>query len=257
LKEAESSFNKSKADYDRAKNLIHSKTISQADFDKIRAQLNSASAKLDTATNNLEYTNLKASFDGVIAKKYTENFQEINAKSPIVALHDLTSVYLKIEMPESIMVRVQREKVTPTLTARLDAIPDEEFPVVFKEVSTQPDNVTKTYQVTLLMENPLNHTILPGMTAVVRAEGLLHSKGGRPSYYLPVKAVLKDSQGNYVFTVNDKGDGIGIIESRKVTVGEITSLGIEIFSGVEQGDEVLTAGMSKVSNGMEVKYQAN
>jgi RND family efflux transporter MFP subunit len=254
LSEAQSSFDKSRADYQRAKNLIRSNTISQADFDKILALYNSSKAKLETANNNLEYTELKASFNGIIAKKYTENFQEVSAKSPIVALHDLSNIYLKIDVPESIMIRVQREDVPTNLIARFDAIKDVEFPLVFKEVSTQADDVTKTYEVTLSMVNPKEHTLLPGMTARVTAENLLPSNETTPYFYLPVNTVLKDSKGNYIFMVIDQGDGVGKIKRQVVTIGELTQLGIEIFSGIKQGDKVLTAGMSKVIDGMDVKF---
>lgn len=254
LSAAQSAFDKSSSDYQRAKNLIRTNTISRADFDKILAQYNSSQANLETATNNLEYTELKASFNGVIAKKYTENFQEVSAKAPIVALHDLTNIYLKIDVPESIMIRVQRNDVPTNLVARFDGVKDTTFPLVFKEVSTQADDVTKTYEVTLSMVNPEEHTFLPGMTASVRAENLLPSSDSVPYFYLPVNTVLKDSKGNYIFTVIDQGEGIGTIKRQAVTVGELTQLGIEVFSGIKQGDKVLTAGMSKVIDGMDVKF---
>jgi len=36
--------------------------------------------------------------------------------------------------------------------------------LVKKEVSLQADSVTKTYEVTFIMDNPVEHTILSGMT---------------------------------------------------------------------------------------------
>lgn len=254
LSEAQSSFDNASADYQRAKDLIRSNTISQSDFDKVLAQYNSAQARLETATNNLDYTELKASFNGIIAKKYTDNFQEVSAKSPVVALHDLSNIYLKIDVPESIMIRVQRNDVPTNLVARFDGIKDIEFPLVFKEISTQADDVTKTYEVTLSMVNPKEHTILPGMTARVTAENLIPSSDSVSYFYLPVNTVLKDSKGNYIFMVIDQGDGVGKIKRQAVTIGELTQLGIEIFSGIKQGDKVLTAGMSKVIDGMDVKF---
>ncbi len=104
------------------------------------------------------------------------------------------------------------------------------------------------------MAAPSKHTILPGMTAKVIAERLLPANSNEAYFYLPVKTVLKDSQGNYVYTVSDQGNGIGQIKRQAVTVGEITTLGIEIYSGISQGDKVLSAGMSKVTHGMLVKY---
>ena len=252
--DVKSSYQKATADYQRAKKLIRSKMISQVDFDQLKAQFNSAKAKLASANNNLEYTELKASFDGVIAKKYTENFQEIQAKSAVVALHDLSSVVLKIEVPETLMIRSQRLDEPLKFVATFAGISGVEFPVEFKEVATQADEVTKSYQVTLVMVAPKTHNILPGMPAVVKEQRTLSQASLKSQFYLPANTVLKDSNGHYIFSVVRTADGVGEIKRRAVTIGNITPLGIEIASGIKQGDVVLTAGMSKVTDGMAVKY---
>jgi len=254
LQDVQSSYQKAAADYTRAKKLIRSKMISQVDFDQLKAQFNSAKAKLATAKNNLEYTELKASFDGIIAQKYTENFQEIQAKSAVVALHDLSNIVLKIDVPETLMIQVQRMDEPPKFVATFAGIDGVEFPVEFKEVATQADEITKTYQVTLEMAAPKTHNVLPGMTAVVKGQRSSSQANIKPQFYLPAKTVLKDSRGHYIFSVVRTADGVGEIKRRAVTIGNITPLGIEIVSGIKQDDVVLTAGMSKVTDGMAVKF---
>jgi len=250
--EAKSNFEKVQADFTRARTLIQSNTISKADYDQVKANFSSARAALQGVENNLAYAELKAPFDGVIAKKYLENFEEVNAKQPVFALHDLSRIHLKIDLPESIMVRASPDS-PPKLTAFFDAIPDASFPLRISEVSTAPDAVTKTYQVTLVMDTPSDRNILPGMTARVVAERTLPDETSA-HFYLPANVVQKDSNGNFIYTVRDNGDGSGTISRIEVTIGEIRQSGIEIFSGVKQDDRVLTAGMSKVSDGMLVKF---
>jgi len=254
LQEAQSSFDKANADYRRGKNLMGSKSISQADFDQLKASFNSAQSKLSSAKNNLEYTQLTASFAGVIAKRYTDNFQEVNAKSPIVALHDLSNIVLKIEIPESIMINIKRKDKPPKLTATFDAIPNRQFQLTFKEAATQADEVTKTYQITLTMKAPKDLNLLPGMVATVTSQRTISNDENHNVLYLPANSVLSDSTGHYIFTVTSEQEGVGIINRRAVTIGDLTIYGLEILAGIEQGDVVLSAGMSKVSNGMAVKY---
>lgn len=253
LDEAQSSFDKTQAEFERARELITSSTISQADFEQVQANFNSARAKLASAQNKFDYTKLEASFSGVIAKIYTDKLQELNAKTPVIALHDLTNIDLKIAVPESIMVRVRKDEEPPELIATFENIPNREFVLAFKEVATQADDVTKTYDITLTMPMPEGINLLPGMTGQVTAKKVFPEDEFNASFYLPVKTVLQDSGGHYVFVVNAATEGIGTIERRNVTVGRITSLGIEVFSGVSPGDQILTAGMSKVSPGMQVK----
>ncbi len=255
LSEAQSAFDKAKADYDRGNNLSERNVISKADMDKLKAQFSTGSTQLESAKNNLDYTNLIASFDGVIAKKYTENFQEVNAKQPILALHNIRQVHLNINVPESVIIQIPRNDTSRSIVAIFDEIPGQEFPAKFKEVSLQADEVTKTYEVTFIMTSPRDHTILPGMTAVLRGTKRLTAADEKKKFFLPSNSVLKDSNGNYVFIVESLDDGKGVIKKTPVEIGEITSQGIEVFSGVSSGQILVTAGVSKISDGMIVKYK--
>ncbi len=254
LAEAQSDFEKAKADYNRGTTLIEKNVISKADMDQLRAQHSSSNTRLESAKNNLKYTKLYASFDGVIAKKYTENFQEITAKQSILALHNIEEIHLKINVPESVIIQIPREDASRTTFAIFDDIPNRKFPTEFKEVSLQADEVTKTYEVTFSMTSPKDHTILPGMTAILRGNQRMTTEDKKKRFYLPSNSVLKDSKGNFVYVVEAVGDGKGKIRKLSVTIGEITSEGIEVFSGVSNGEYLVTAGVSKISDGMIVKF---
>ena len=252
FREADSTLKKAEADFNRGKKLIQANTISRADFEQLEANYSSSNARLDAAKNNLAYTRLTAPFSGVIARKHTENFQEVNAKQVIVSLHDMSRINLKINLPESIVIGARR--APPKLTALFDALGDIPFDLTFEEISTQPDEVTKTYEVTLSMKAPDKYNILPGMTARVSAKRESVGDGSDDRIVLPGKVVLEDSSGNYVFTVLDNNDGTATVLKTAIDAGDISEQGIEVLSGVTVGDLVITAGMSKVSDGMQVKF---
>jgi RND family efflux transporter MFP subunit len=254
LDEAKSSFDKAKGDYDRGISLAEKKVISKSDMDKLIAQFASAKTQLATATNNLEYTNLHASFDGVIARKYSENFQEVTAKQPIFALNNIEEIYLKINIPESVIIQIPRKGPNRKITATFDEIPGVQFPAEFKEVSLQADEITKTYEVTFSMKSPTDHTILPGMTATIIGTKRETIADNKKRFFLPSNAVLQDVKGNYVFIVERVDNEKGVIKKVSIDIGEITSKGIEVFSGVSSGQHLVTAGVSKVSEGMIVKF---
>ena len=254
LSEAQSSYDKASSDFKRATDLIKTNSISQADFDQLKAQFNSAAAQLENAENRLEYTELRATYDGIIAQRYVENFQEINALSPIVALHDIDNINFKVDVPESVLINVKPDSAPPEVKASFASIPDQTFDLTFKEISTQADDVTKTYQVVFTMPTPQTHTILPGMSARVRVYKA-ETTEATAEYFVPTQSVLKDSKGNYIYTVTANGDGTGTVHRQEVTIGDITAWGIEVYTGVENGQHVITAGMSKVSDGLKVKFQ--
>jgi len=252
VKEARSLFNKAKSDYDRAKNLIKTDYISKSDFEQLKAKHNSAQAQLDTATNNLRYTQLLASFDGIIATTYTEKFQEISAKSSVVRLHDISKIKLVVNIPESMMIHLRKDSDKSKVYAVFNALPDRKFPLVFSEVSTVADEQTKTFEVIFTMDSPQDQTILPGMTAVVNAQ-MSMPDASDPAFYLPANIVMKDNKNHYVYVVTQSAPRQGTVIKKTVVIGDITPLGIEIFSGLVQGEAVITAGMSKVADGMLVK----
>lgn len=250
LDEAQASYDKAEADFGRAKQLISSGTISQADYDQLKAQFASAKSKLANARNNLDYTTLHASFNGVVARTHIEKFEEVQAKQVIVTLQDIERINLKVNVPESMMVRVSKE--TPKqVYAEFAAIKGKRFPLDFVEVSTQADDVTKTYEVTLSMIPPSGYNILPGMTARVLAS---IQQGQQEKIYVPIKTVLKDGTGHFVWTVQAAENGTGKVMKTSIQVGEITQFGFIVLSGLAGGEHVVTAGMSKVTEGQTVKF---
>lgn len=248
LDEAQASFDKTKADFGRAKQLISSGTISQADYDQLKAQLASATSKLSNAKNNLNYTQLHAPFSGIVARTNIEAYEEIQAKQKIVTLQDIQRIKLKINVPESIMFKVTQDTSKHTY-AVFSGIENKQFPLSFVEISTKADDVTKTYEITLGMETIAGYNILPGMTAQV----LVTQSADEKHNYVPIKSVLKDQSGNYVWTVVRSGNNKGSIVKTSIEVGNITEFGFSVLSGLNAGDKVVTAGMSKISEGQTVK----
>lgn len=255
LDEAQAHYNKAAADLVRAKTLLQTSYISASEFDQIRANAQSAKAKLATAKNNLSYSVLRASFDGVIAKVYSKNYQEINAKEAIVRLHDLSQIQLVVNIPESTMIHLQRNSAQQGIIATFQGITEQRFPLTFSEVSTVADEYSKTYEVIFTMEAPKDYVILPGMTASVSAQVKLNNNDqpSKPSFYLPTNTVLHDAKSHFVYVVEKHKPGIGEVLRKNVTIGNITGQGIEILSGLTAGEQVISAGMSKVISGTLVQ----
>ena len=73
---------------------------------------------------------------------------------------------------------------------------------------------------------------------------------------VPTVAVAEDRSGRFVFTVKPLDDTFGTIQRKDVEIGEITSGGLEILSGLSDGDVVVTAGISRIKPGQKVKLPA-
>ena len=73
-------------------------------------------------------------------------------------------------------------------------------------------------------------------------------------------AVGEDRDGRFVFvlesmTGGESGASTAVVQRRAVTVGELTGDGLEILSGLEDGELVVTAGVRRLSSGEQVEVQ--
>ena len=94
--------------YQRYRDLYIKKQVSKADFDKYKSEFDIARARQKETEDTLADTYLKAPFDGVIAKRYVENFEDVQAKQPIVSVQDISEVGILVDVPESIMITLKQ-----------------------------------------------------------------------------------------------------------------------------------------------------
>jgi len=251
LDDRKASFETARANYERARELVEKGAISRVDHDNIRAKFFSAQAALKEAEQNLEYTRLLASFDGVIAKRYVENYEEILKSKTIFALEDVSSLKLIIDVPENLMIMInaQPEREKRKLVAEFDRIPGTRFDLSLLEAATKADPASKTFKVTLTMPRAEGYNILPGMTATVIADMFPDESATGEFVTLPVSAVVADSSKQPVVWVVDEDNMT--VHAKPVTTGLITGDSIQV-SGLNGGERVVTAGAAFLREGMKV-----
>ena len=250
LKDRQASYDTAKANYDRAVALVKKGAISKVDHDNIRAQYHTAKANLDTAKQDLLYTKLKANFDGIIAKRHVENFEEVIFSQTIYSLEDVSALKIKIDVPENLMIIIDRTpKGKRKIHAVFDNISNREFPLSFLESSTKADPNTKTFKVTLKMVTPENYNVLPGMTATVIAELFPHEAQSESMIALPVSAVISDNNKQAtVWVVDEK---TMTVNTKKVTAGLMVGDTMQV-EGLNPGERVVVAGAPFLRNNMKV-----
>ena len=68
---------------------------------------------------------------------------------------------------------------------------------------------------------------------------------------VPPFAVGEDRDGRFVYVAEKGEDGTVVIHRRDVRVGELSGEGLEILDGIREGDLLVTAGVSRLRDGME------
>ena len=72
---------------------------------------------------------------------------------------------------------------------------------------------------------------------------------------VPIKAVGEDGNGNFVFIIDSDDGKTGLVKRQQVEIGQMTTAGFEIKSGLSQGQFIATAGLQTLLNGQKVRLQ--
>ncbi len=236
---------------------LHSKGwVTQARVDTVqavesaaRASIIAAQAALELAELDLSFTALTAPFDGVVVDIYVENFEEVLAKQPIARIVDTSQIEFDIDIPEGLISVIP---YTQDIRVRFDAFPDVEVSAEVKEIGTEASETTRTYPVTLIMDQPEGAWILPGMVGTATGSAPPPSEGQRLNIVVPVTAVFASKQNNEssVWVIDESSN---TVNRRTVQIGNLLSGGYVINAGLEPGEIIATAGAHYLSEGQKVR----
>ena len=250
LNEAKAHEVEAEKQYRRYKDLYAKKQVSKSDFDRYKAARDVARAQKEDAENALDDTTLRAPFDGVIAKRYVENFEKVQAKQPIAFLQLIDQLEILIDVPELTMARF-RDQGQGVVVVEFDSVSGKQYPLTVKEFSTEADPATQTYQIVMVMAQPEEANILPGMTAKVTATAGENTTGDT-SIIIPALAVLNDAENkSYVWILDLEST---TVHKTLVQVDRLEgSENIVIQDGLQGGETIIIAGVTKLQEGMKVR----
>ena len=245
--------NETRADYQRNQTLYERDAISLRDLEVVRRQFEVAEANLKTTEKALSDTRLYAPYDGKIAGRLVENFENVEAKQAVVMFHDDSYMEIKASFPEAEYLKIRdlggvkdmTEKLSPKV--EVSAAAGHLIDAWVKELRNTADPVTRTYEVTLGFNSPAGISITSGMTAKV----IITLQGASGSTLVPVAAVVAGEGGVSTVWVYDETSGT--VSSRVVTVGQMTGDEIEIIEGLNDGEQITVLGSTNLSEGMKVR----
>jgi len=245
--------NEARADYERNRTLYERDAISLRDLEVVRRQFEVREATLKQSEKALSDTRLHAPYDGKIAGRLVENFENVEAKQAVVVFHDDSYLEIKASFPEAEYLRIRdlggvkdmTEKLSPKV--EVSAAAGRQIDAWVKELRNTADPVTRTYEVTLGFESPAGVSITSGMTAKV----IITLQGTAGTTLIPVAAVVAGEGDQSTVWVYDEASGT--VSSRAVTLGQMTGDEIEILTGLKDGETITVMGSSNLSEGMKVR----
>jgi multidrug efflux system membrane fusion protein len=248
LKQAQAQYVDATQDYERAKALYATQSLTKPDFDQAQARFDSTRAAVDQATANLhqaqlvlEDADLTAPFSGYIVARNIELGNLVAPGIPAFTVADTSAVKIAFGVPE---YAVRRLRLGQQFSIHLQDDPKEYYGRV-TSIAASADEKNRVFDVEVTVPNP-KATLKPGMIATVNLTGV--HKAPVPS--VPLSAVVADpaSPGRYAVFVAREESGKWVAHLREVTLGETHESDVAI-DGVNPGEKVVVVGAAGLKDG--------
>ncbi|EGR1171877.1 TPA: multidrug efflux RND transporter periplasmic adaptor subunit VmeT [Vibrio parahaemolyticus] len=244
LDAAQAEYALAKTQWERAKSLYSKKLISTDSYDQKETQYKAALASFEQAKTDLSYTKIQAPFDGVVSYTYVKPYQVVGEKQEILNLIDNTTLDVSFTLPVSYAESVSLSALkNAEMWVTMDSEPSKRIPGKFKEISTQPNIDTNSYEAIVTITRPTDRNLLTGMTGQVH----IAKQNKSNAMTLPTSAWVnkQESQGE-VWVMDSSTQQVS-----KVTLSLNESGAIE--SGLDNNDYVVIAGVERLVEGQVVK----
>lgn len=239
LEQLKLQIDNSRVEFSRTEKLFKVGGASKAEYDNAKVQLNVMESQYAQLERN---TQLRAPISGVVTARNYDNGDMYNG-TPILTIEQINPVKLLINVSENHYKDVKKGQ---KVAVSLDAYDGEEFTGTITIVYPSVDATTHTFPVEITINNPAQR-VRPGMFARATL-----NYGEMNHVVIPDVALVKQigAGDRYVYVYDEK---TGTVSYNRVELGKHMGDKYEIFSGVEDGQNVVIAGQARLANGIAVE----
>jgi membrane fusion protein (multidrug efflux system) len=238
LAQARANLTLAQSHYRRAVELQGKGFVSQQARDESASTLKVQEAAVALAQARLDKMTISAPFAGMVGLRSVSVGDYVNQGQDLAPLEAIDPLKVDFRVPEMYLSKVG---VGQQLTLRLDALPGQERQGLVYAVSPLVDAGGRSILLRATVANK-DSVLRPGMFARVQ---LLFNQD--KALVVPEAALSPSGETQYVYRVKD-----GRAERREVTIGERREGRVEILTGVAAGDQLVVAGMQRVTDGAAV-----
>jgi len=238
---ADIQVNQVQDEYDRLKLMHDNNSLSESDFAKISYGLQQAKAHQKLHTKNLADTKLYSPIAGVLIKKLCETGEITGAGIPLFVVSDIRKIKVSAFIPENELHYVRLGQMARVLVPSLDNT----FDGKIIEVGSAADVASRAFSVKIEVENR-GMFIRPGMIAEVK----ILTGQDQKILLIPAGTVLHDfNNQSFVYVIDGSASKAF---RRNVILGRAINDKIEVISGLEETDLVVSGGQQKLVDGSQV-----
>ena len=239
LNESKANLRKLQRDYERNVDLKSKGLISEGDFEKIKFEMEALEASFNLASLELDYTQIRAPIDGVIAERYVKLGNTLSIGEPTFRVTGLDPLVAYLHVPEREYRHIEAGQ---PVGIQIDALSGDPIVAAVSRVSPIVDPQTGTFKITIEIFDK-DRRIKPGMFGRISVVYDVHEN----ALQIPRSALVEETDTLSVFVVED-----GTAVRKTVTTGYGNKGMIEIVSGIEDGAQVVTVGQVSLKQDSKV-----
>ncbi|MEQ8583329.1 MAG: efflux RND transporter periplasmic adaptor subunit [Marinoscillum sp.] len=223
----------------RQRQLLEKEAISSEEYETALTTLNTVRSEIKVLQARLEKHYIRAPFDGTVGLRNISEGGYLNPGTRVAELYKINPIKLEFTIPSKYIGVVN---VGDRIDFSVDAY-EQKFGGSIYAIEPQIDPQTRSIRLRAKADNTAGQ-LFPGqfaridLTLEIIPDALL----------VPTEAVIPELNGKKVYQYQ-----AGVVNSQQVTSGIRTENRLQILSGLNEGDTVITSGILQIGQGMEVK----
>lgn len=243
-----------KVELTRARRLRDTNSVAQSELDRAQANYDMALAQVNNIEAIIDQKTIRAPFKGRVGIRQINLGQYLSSGTPIVTIQSYDTVFVNFTLPQQ---QIGQVETGMTVTLESDAYPEQTFEGQLTAISPQIDPATRTIELQGTLDNE-SGLLRPGLFVEV----IVTLSESNQVLAIPATAIVYAPYGNSIFKVQksvDEKTGKPVVKAEQsfIRIGQRKGDFVSVLEGLEEGDEVVSAGAFKLRNEMPISIQNN
>lgn len=238
LQATELNINKLKKDTERYTKLLAGNAATEVQLNDTKYNYESALNQAEQIKQQIQDAGVQAPISGRIVKKSIEPGEFVNAGASLGTILDVSRLKVQVNIGETDVYKLKEGQHAVVTT---DVIPGKPFDGVITYIAPQGDE-SHNYPVEITIQNGSN------LKAGTFVSVSFSQKTSQAALQIPRSSLVESIRNPYVYVVENK-----VVKQRKIEVGREFGDKIEVLSGLNAGEKVVTTGQINLSEGAAIQ----
>jgi membrane fusion protein (multidrug efflux system) len=222
----------------RLKNLLKKEGVSQEEYDIALNELKVEKAQIEFINAQIEKTEVRAPFDGIIGLRNISKGAYITPQTDIAPVEQINQIKLEFTVPQKYYSKIKTGDEIEFSIPYLSDI----FKAKVYAIEPKIDEQTRNVRIRAITPNK-ESKLVPGAYAEVK----INIDENESAFLIPTEALIPELGGEKVFLAKN-----GKAVPQKVAIGMRTPDNVQITSGLNKGDTVIISGIIQLRPGIDV-----